>query len=393
MTNFNSLPLKCRIALLIRIFHKIVESEIHRLHLKYSDPGGERKAVRKSDSFHDFHNCTNAEDMVRIAFRRRWPKKRERKTNKRGWAKKKPKPRKLGGYSLVFNPPTLLQAIIQALPHKYFKIEQERLYQAFKDHLTNDFGAVPMMTALHSDKVRLHAEALIIKFDENHETPKCFTGLGQDGAGFSAVYGEKVAKGEISEADDIERKGWNTGFEVAQVQLMRERAIGYLKEIGPTEAKSILARALRINDHLEGSMSGQGRKRRKRSGKKSLRADEFADLFVAAGIRREELLIEPIREQSDFEPWADGDFDTLKSFSRELEREIKKSEDPETPDNSSLFPAPQVGEVAGAQMTSGAKFEKQKERDRKHAEMQKNLAPAIKRMKLEAEREKRDMDL
>ncbi|WP_158279868.1 hypothetical protein [Coraliomargarita sinensis] len=75
--------------------------------------------------------------------------------------------RKLVGTRFIWSPPDTAQALIHALPESQRRDLLDGLQEAYDLTLERSFGTQPRTMAIHTDKVRLHIEAIVLKFQKD----------------------------------------------------------------------------------------------------------------------------------------------------------------------------------------------------------------------------------
>ena len=84
------------------------------------------------------------------------------------------------GYYFIWSPPNVMQSLLQGLSDEELENELQRWSEEFDSMLSTKFNDPPRAIALHTDKVRLHFEAICLKYDakgrKNHLFDYCNPG-------------------------------------------------------------------------------------------------------------------------------------------------------------------------------------------------------------------------
>lgn len=275
--------------LVASLFHEYIYCDIHFKDSKRWDPDGTRKAIRNAVSRIEFKGVKaktvkkTLYKMAYMAFKSRVPPGRTEKS--------KTELRKNGGLKGIVNSPSELQAIAQALPEKYFLLEQDAAYNEIKDWLDKTFPGAVYLVTLHTDKVRLHVEFVVLKFGQDRKALECFKGFRHDGAGTAGNRATAAIKGKkFSEEEESEMK-INSLADIQFSLNMRSRLLRYLREMSREERHETLKKAREIGKHLDKTMHERSKKRRmkqaalepaRRDFKKLLDAEKDRDIEAAS---------------------------------------------------------------------------------------------------------------
>ena len=144
--------------------HLLQKSARHKKDVRLSDPLSERKSVMEDMNFDPvFRHAENFEELKSYA--------EERSVSPGGYQ------RKLVGIRFIFSPPDTSQALLHALPATERRDMLNELTNAYDHLLEATFGTQPRVTAVHTDKVRLHIETIILKFQQDKTAHPAFKGI------------------------------------------------------------------------------------------------------------------------------------------------------------------------------------------------------------------------
>lgn len=241
-------------------FHEYVYSEIHFRDSLRWDHKRTRKAIRNAVSRIEFKGVKAKTiekalyKMAYMAYKSRVPPGRTEKSTT--------ELRKNGGYKGIVNPPSELQAIVQALPERYFLKEQDALYSEIQDWLDGNFPGAAYLVTLHTDKVRLHVEFVILKFGKTREALECFKGFRHDGTGVAGKRAVSAIKGKKFSKEEKSKMKINSLADIRFSLNMRVRLFSYLREMSRDERRKTLEKARKIAAHLDRTMHERSKKRR-----------------------------------------------------------------------------------------------------------------------------------
>jgi hypothetical protein len=253
---------------LLELFGK--PCKIHLNDSLFFDPDQERKAIRSADWRIEYFGAKNIYEIAKIAMERRVPPSRTKNS--------KTELRINMGYKGVINATCELQAILQALPEKQWKAEQEAWFEDVKKWLWETYPDAVGLITLHTDKMRLHIEYVILKYGPDRTLLPCFKHFRHDGPGVTAnraraaIKGRRFSEAELKAMNENSRSGIKLEFS------MRRRLLIYLREMGRDLRHKCCRDARKYRELLDSKMHKKSKTRRKQLNRLSEARKEFRTL-------------------------------------------------------------------------------------------------------------------
>ncbi|PXA04632.1 hypothetical protein DDZ13_05520 [Coraliomargarita sinensis] len=203
--------------------HKDADHPDHKRHAKGRDPYGIRNSPISRhhlneisfEGIHSIEEWLKAEEAAALDARRR--------------------PRQEVGFSIVHSPCDDLQAPLNALLDTVPAAGEavvERQDNRFKASVRERFQGARAVFGRHLDKIRIHSEAFLLKYDENGEKLKSCKAVGRDGPGVTALKSQAAVRGKEIK---LGRSGkhWNSKKDV-ELSLALKRDIDLeIQKLGP----------------------------------------------------------------------------------------------------------------------------------------------------------------
>ena len=107
------------------------------------------------------------------------------------------------GVHFVFSPPDYIQASLHTLPARMLKSELQEVLEIYDRKLQKEFGDMPRALAIHTDKVRIHVECIMLKYLADGQKNPSFSGINDRErkpaaiAAYAALYGGRYSKKEF----------------------------------------------------------------------------------------------------------------------------------------------------------------------------------------------------
>ena len=263
--------------------HKDAKSKTHKRHAKFRDPDKKRNAKKK-------YRLPSKLWLKGVATLKQFCQAAQL-----AGVDKKGRARTDVGHAVVASFPNNIQAYLQALPiHERFDV-MKKMDAFYRDGMDQLFPGCKRIDSRHTDKIRIHYESHIIKYDELGE--KLYNSSKEkksDSPGKTAIAANAAAWGKTANLGNSGKR-WNTNASVLMTKSMRLLIQDKLRNMRKEELEAIKRRAGNWARRLEKDMSGLGRDRRK---KKLLKLNLDTEIKKLDDLKSQSPAIKPTREQS-----------------------------------------------------------------------------------------------
>lgn len=233
--------------------HKNARSKTHKVHAKHRDPGGRRNAKKKYRL------------PSKIWLKGVESLKRFNLAVKDAAVDKKGRPRTDIGHAVVASFPNFIQASLQSLPIRDLFDVMHKTDEVYQSEMDKLFPGCKRIDARHTDKIRLHYESHIIKYDDlGEKLYESSKEMKADASSVTAVAAKQAVKNKGETQLGKSGNRWNAlasvRINLKTQDLIREKLI----EKSEIERRIIQEKAENWFRRLEKEMSDLGKDRRKK---------------------------------------------------------------------------------------------------------------------------------
>lgn len=284
MFAFNTLRHKSNQSTKEKSEHKDARSKTHKRHAKFRDQHGRRNAKKK-------YRLPSKLWLKGVGTLKQFCKAAQR-----AGVDKKGRPRTDVGHAVVASFPNNIQAYLQALPiHDRFDV-MKKMDAFYRDGMDKLFPGCKRIDARHTDKIRIHYESHLIKYDDVGE--KLYNSSKEkkaDSPGITASAANEAARGNTAKLGNSGKR-WNTEASINMTKSMRLLIRQKLRMMQEEELEATKRRAGNWARRLEKDVSDLGSGRREKQILKLNLDDEIKKLDDLKSQSPE--VTKPSREQS-----------------------------------------------------------------------------------------------